>query len=154
MSNPCLETGAIVRIRILFISTDNAIRSQIAEGYLRFQYGDIFEVYSAGIRPLTVHPMAVEVMQEIGIDISRQQSDDIFMYLDKNIDLAVSLCEKASYACPVFPGARKTVHQEFFYITCPQEKNDNYRKEFLLLRDEIISWIDENAKTGGLFHFL
>lgn len=144
----------IKKTRILFISTHNAIRSQIAEGYLRFRYGDRFESYSAGTEPLPIHPMTIEVMNELGIDISGQQSKEIFIFLDKNIDIAVLLSDKASYACPTFPGATNTIHQEFFNLSYHEERKSSFKKEILLLRGEIITWIDENITAGGLFYHI
>ena len=137
--------------RILFICEHNSVHSQIAEGYLRSRYGDRYEVYSAGIEPKKVHPMAIEVMDEIGIDISGHHSKEIFEFLDKNIDVAVLLSPRAAFICPKFPGANNTFQQEFSYPVSGNVADEQVRKNFQKLRDEISRWIDENVENGGIF---
>ena len=78
-----MDAGVTKPIRALFVCSQNSCRSQMAEGFLKQLGGDRFEVYSAGLRPGTVNPLAVKVMQEKGIDISGQTSDDIMDYIGK-----------------------------------------------------------------------
>jgi arsenate reductase len=104
-------------MRILFLCTHNSSRSQMAEGLLRARGGDRFTVFSAGTHPRNVHPFAVQVMREIGVDISeaagyRAKSLDEFAGLPP-MDLVVTVCDEAAEECPFFPGARRQEHWGF-----------------------------------------
>ena len=96
--------------KVLFICTENACRSQIAHGLLKDLSSETFEVFSAGSHPGKVHPISIAVMKEIGIDISKHTSDHINDYLDKNIDVVITVCDNANNACPTFPGNAKRIH--------------------------------------------
>jgi len=96
--------------KVLFVCTGNSCRSQIAEGLLRELANDHYEVFSAGSHPARLHPASVSVMEEWGIDISNQTSDSIDEYLDKNIDIVITVCDNARQVCPVFPGNVKRIH--------------------------------------------
>ena len=93
------------RPRVLFLCTGNSCRSQMAEGWLRHQAGDRFEVFSAGTQPQGVNSDAVRVMQEAGVDISRQQSKSVSKVLGQHFAYVVTVCDRANEACPIFPGA-------------------------------------------------
>jgi len=82
----------------------------MAEGLLRALGGDNFEVYSAGTEKTFVRPMAVEVMREAGIDISHHVSKTVDQFLSLPFDYVITLCDSAAKACPVFPGAKQTLH--------------------------------------------
>src|SRR5512137_2141379 len=82
--------------KILFICTHNSARSQMAEGLLRYIYGDKYEVFSAGTNPTKVNPLAVKALAEIGIDISKQYSKGLEEFAQTEIDLAISVCESSS----------------------------------------------------------
>ncbi len=99
--------------RILFLCTHNSARSQLAEGLLRQLAGDRFEVASAGTEATRVRPLAVEVMAELGIDISKQESKTLDRYLGEPFDAVITVCDQAAEACPVFPGARRRLHWSF-----------------------------------------
>ena len=96
--------------KVLFVCTGNSCRSQIAEGLLRDLSNAHYEVFSAGSHPSRLHPASVAVMAEWGIDISNQTSDNIDEYLDKNIDIVISVCDNAKQACPTFPGNVTQIH--------------------------------------------
>jgi hypothetical protein len=83
---------------VLFLCTHNSCRSQIAEGLLRDTAGDKFAVYSAGVEPMLVHPLAKKVMKEIGIDISGQQSKSVDEFLDKPSLFATMLARPARFS--------------------------------------------------------
>ena len=100
----------ITKEKIIFICTGNACRSQIAEGLMRHLANDKFEVYSAGSRPTRVHPAAITVMSEIGIDISSNTSDPISLFINKGMDIVVTVCDNANKTCPVFPGRVERIH--------------------------------------------
>ena len=90
--------------KILFICTHNSARSQMAEGYHEARYGDLYEAFSGGTEITGVHPMAVAVMKEIGIDISGHRSKLIDEFYHKPIDIVVFVCDSAKRFCPFFPG--------------------------------------------------
>src|SRR5690348_6187702 len=99
--------------RILFLCTHNSARSQMAEGLLRNAGAGQFEVYSVGTEATQVRPQAIQVMAELGIDISGQHSKTLERYLDEPFDEVVMVCETAAETCPLFPGARSLRHWSF-----------------------------------------
>ena len=99
--------------RVLFICTHNAGRSQMAEGYLRARYGDRYEAFSAGTVVSTVNPLTVRVMAEPGIDISEQRSKELGVFIGEETDVVVTVCDAAAATCPMFPGAKRTIHASF-----------------------------------------
>ena len=96
--------------KVLFICTGNACRSQIAHGLLNDLASSQFEVFSAGSHPSQVHPISVAVMEEIGIDISKHTSDHIDEYLNKGINIVITVCDNAKNVCPIFPENVKLIH--------------------------------------------
>lgn len=128
---------------ILFVCTHNAFRSQIAEGYMKAKYSRMYEPFSAGTDPTTLDNRAVMVMKEIGIDISGQRSKPLLDFFDSDIDIAVTVCDSASGACPMVPGAGVVLHQSFpDHGDCDPADPDclvHLRK----VRDSITGWIDK-----------
>ena len=96
--------------KVLFICTGNACRSQIAHGLLNDLASEHFEVFSAGSHPNKVHPISIAVMEEVGIDISKHTSDHIDDYLNKDIDIVITVCDNSNNACPLFPENTKRIH--------------------------------------------
>ena len=96
--------------KIIFICTGNSCRSQIAEGLFRDEAGDKFEVFSAGSHPSRLHPAAIMVMDEWGIDIRNQKSEKIDKYLDKGINAVITVCDSAKNTCPKFPNGKVSMH--------------------------------------------
>jgi arsenate reductase len=132
----------MMRKRILFICTHNAARSQMAEGYLRARYGDRFEAFSAGTEGSTVSPFAVRVMQEIGVDITGQQSKDLKEFTGVGMDAAVTVCDRAKSACPFFPWAKESLHVSFRNPKDFTGSDEEILAGFREVRDEITGWID------------
>ena len=100
-------------IRVLFLCTGNSARSQIAEGLLHHIGGSRFQVYSAGTSPRpTVHPMAVRVMAEEGVDIREQHPKDVQHFEGQRFDYVITVCDRARESCPVLPGA-EMIHWSF-----------------------------------------
>jgi arsenate reductase len=95
---------------VLFLCTHNSARSQMAEGLLRLLGGDRFEAFSAGTEATHVRPLAIKAMQELGADISGQQSKTLERYLDQPFDTVITVCDQANETCPVFFGARARLH--------------------------------------------
>ncbi|MGI8909859.1 MAG: arsenate reductase ArsC [Rubrobacteraceae bacterium] len=102
------ETGD--RLRVLFLCTHNSARSQMAEGLLRYLAGDRFEASSAGTEATSVRSEAVAVMDELGADISKQESKTLERYVNEPFDFVVTVCDDANEACPFFSGARNRLH--------------------------------------------
>jgi ArsR family transcriptional regulator, arsenate/arsenite/antimonite-responsive transcriptional repressor / arsenate reductase (thioredoxin) len=98
------------RRRVLFLCTHNSARSQMAEGILRHLGGDAVEVWSAGTEPSRVHPLAIQAMEARGIDIRDQRSKAMDELLGDRFDYVITVCDRASEACPVFPGAPERIH--------------------------------------------
>ena len=101
------------RLRVLFVCTHNASRSQMAEGLLRRLGGDAFDVASAGTEPSAVHPLAVVAMAEMGIDISRQWAKSTDEFVQQRFDYVITLCDDANETCPFFPNAANRLHWSF-----------------------------------------
>ena len=101
------------RSRVLFLCTHNSARSQMAEGLVRHLAGDRFEAYSAGTEATHVRPLAIRAMEEIGIDISGQESKTLNRYLGEPFDYMITVCDEANEACPFFPGAKNRLHWSF-----------------------------------------
>ena len=99
--------------RVLFLCTHNSARSQMAEGLLRAWGGERYEAHSAGVQATVVRPLAIQVMREIGIDIGGQTSKRLDTYIGEPFDYAVTVCDEATEACPVFPGAARNLHWSF-----------------------------------------
>jgi arsenate reductase len=93
--------------RVLILCTGNSARSQMAEGLLRHDAGDEFEVESAGVEPSHVRPQAIEAMREIGIDISGHRSKSVAEFSGQEFDYVITVCDNANERCPVFPGRRR-----------------------------------------------
>jgi len=107
------DNGRVAKQRVLFLCIHNSARSQMAEGLLRAAAPDRFDVFSAGIEAGKLRPEAVEVMREVGIDISGQRSKSVDEFAGQQFDLVVTTCEEAKEACPLFPGAKPALHWDF-----------------------------------------
>jgi arsenate reductase len=95
--------------RVLIVCTGNVARSQMAEGLLRHDAGDRFEVFSAGIYPSYVRPLAIAAMSELGIDISSHRSKSVDEFADEEMDYVITVCDHAAQHCPDFP-AKTRIH--------------------------------------------
>jgi len=98
------------KARVLFLCTHNSARSQMAEGLLRHLAGDRFEAYSAGTEATHVRPLAIRAMDDIGVDISGQESKTLERYLGEPFDYVITVCDDANEACPFFPGTQSRLH--------------------------------------------
>jgi len=99
--------------KVLFICVHNSARSQMAEAWLNHLHGDLFEAYSAGYEPGNLNPLAVEVMKEVGIDISQQKSKSVFDLVKAGMLFShvITLCDEANEGqCPIFPGITRRLH--------------------------------------------
>ena len=126
---------------IIFICTGNACRSQIAHGLLQNLAKDRFNVFSAGSHPSQVHLMSIKIMEEIGIDISHHKSNHIDEYLDKGIDIVITVCDNANKLCPIFPGNVERLHWSIDDPFRGWDYNENQMESFRVTREEIKSRI-------------
>lgn len=98
------------KLQVIIVCTGNACRSQMAEALWRHEAGDRYEVFSAGTHPSGVHPLARQVIEELGIDMSGQFSKSIFAMAERPFDLVITVCDDAKEVCPVFPQAARQLH--------------------------------------------
>jgi len=128
----------MTRSSVLILCTGNSCRSHLAEGILRHVAGDLFEVQSAGSNPAGyVHPKAIEVMKEIGIDISGHTSKHMNEFLDRKIDTVITVCGNADQACPMFPGQVNRYHWGFDDPAHATGTEEEILNEFRRVRDQI-----------------
>lgn len=132
--------------KVLFLCIHNSARSQMAEGFLKAYYRDKYESYSAGLQPSKLNPYAVQVMKEIGIDISDQYSKSIEEFQDIKFDFVITVCDKAKEACPFFPG-EKILHKGFNNPAKYNRAKQENLKVFREIRDQIREWIKETFDT-------
>tara|TARA_B110000014_G_scaffold63381_1_gene43066 strand:- start:559 stop:987 length:429 start_codon:yes stop_codon:yes gene_type:complete len=136
--------------RVIFICTGNSCRSQIAEGLLRKEADDRFDIFSAGSDPSRLHPAAISVMEEWGIDISHQKSESIGNFIDNNFDIIITVCDNANQSCPVFPNEKIRLHwsikDPFHGWSDNQEDLPPYR----IARDELKKRIDEFLSSENI----
>jgi len=130
--------------RVLFVCLHNSARSQMAEAFLRYFYGDHYESLSAGTEPGKVHPLTVKVMAEDGIDLSGQRSKSVDEFRGQEIDLVVTVCDSAREKCLFFPYAKKRIHQSFPDPASVTGSEEEKLEAFRATRDEIKKWIREN----------
>jgi arsenate reductase len=130
--------------RVLFLCTGNAARSQMAEAIARGFHGDELDVVSAGSRPAGwVHPLAIEAMSQVGVDMRDQYSKSAEEFLSQQFDAVVTVCDSAAQDCPTWPGAKRIEHwpiQDPSYgIDDPATRLDR----FIEVRDDLMRRIDE-----------
>lgn len=134
--------------KVLFICTRNSARSQMAEGFLKALYPNRYDAYSAGTEPSVVNPLAVQVMEEVGIDISSHHSKNVKDFLPMEIDLVITVCDHAKQTCPFFPGGKEIIHKGFEDPAALSGSEEQKMALFRRVRDEIRGWIEE-AFGGG-----
>jgi len=135
--------------KVLFICTHNSARSQMAEVFLKTLYPDDYEACSAGTEPTEINPYAIEVMEEIDIDISRQMAKSINEFIDERFDYVITVCDQARESCPFFPGV-KIIHKSFQDPVQFEGTVEEILAKFQKVRDEIKEWIEKAFKDGNL----
>jgi arsenate reductase len=122
----------------------------MAEGVLRHYGGDAFEVESAGSIPSHVNETAIEVMREIGIDISRHRSKHVVEFADRTFDYVITVCDNAKDVCPFFPAETKKLHWPFPDPPHGRKVTPKVREEFRKVRDAIHEKFRAFAESGGV----
>ena len=140
-----VDPVAATKQRVLFLCTHNSARSQMAEGLLRNVAGDRFDVYSAGTEATLVRPEAIEVMAEVGIDISQQTSKTLERYLGEDWNAVITVCDDANEACPVFPGTAARDHWSFPDPSKATGSEEERLGVYRTVRDQIAAHVRELA---------
>ena len=125
--------------RVLFLCTGNSARSQMAEGLLRQLAGNCFEVHSAGTNPVGLNPIAIEVMRELGVDISHHTSKSLDQFLTESFDFIITVCDRAKESCPVFPGQAVRIHWSFDDPAAVQGSEMERLRVFRRVRDGLLT---------------
>lgn len=123
--------------RVLILCTGNSARSQMAEGLLRHDAGEKFEVFSAGTAPGRVRPEAIQVMKELGIDISKHRSKSVQEFADQHFDYVLTVCDHAKETCPLYPGHANRLHHNFEDPAAVEGSEDTRMSAFRKVRDQI-----------------
>ncbi len=130
--------------QVLFLCTGNSARSQMAEGWVNHSLGDRWQAYSAGIAPTGfVHPLAVEAMAELGVDISHQRSKPVAEFQGADLDLVVTVCDGAAENCPLWLGQGRKVHLGFPDPAAAVGSAEERMAVFRQVRDDICAQMAE-----------
>ena len=121
----------------------------MAEGLLRHLAGDRFEAMSAGTEATHVRPLAVRAMEEIGIDISAQESKTLELYLSESFDHVITVCDDANETCPFFPGAQSRLHWSFEDPSKAEGSEEERLEVFRRVRDGIRNRVQAELVNGG-----
>lgn len=127
--------------RVLILCTGNSARSQMAEGLLRHDAGERFDVESAGTKPGLVRPEAIAVMREIGIDISSHRSKHVDEFQDQPFDYVLTVCDNAKETCPIYAGQTNRIHHSFEDPAAVQGSEEERRAAFRKIRDQIREYL-------------
>ena len=133
-----MPTSTSTKPTILVLCTGNSCRSHLAEGLLREAAGDLFEIASAGSKPAGyVRPLAIEVMKEIGLDLTGHRSKPMSEFLEREVETVITVCGNADQACPIFPGQVNRHHWPFDDPAHATGTEEEIRAVFRRVRTEI-----------------
>jgi arsenate reductase (thioredoxin) len=138
----------MTKMRVLFLCTHNSARSQMAEGLLRHLAGDSFEAHSAGTEATHVRPLAIRAMEEVGVDISGQESKTLERYLEEPFDYVITVCDDANETCPFLPGARNRLHWSFEDPSRAEGSEEERLAVFRSVRDRLGERIERELVIG------
>jgi len=130
--------------KILILCTGNSARSQMAEGLLKHITNGEYEVFSAGTKPGIVRPEAIEVLQEIGIDITGNRSKSADEFVNEEIDYVLTVCDNAKENCPYFPAKTKMIHHSFEDPAEVQGSEESRLEAFRRVRDQINNYLTDS----------
>ncbi len=131
--------------RVLILCTGNSARSQMAEGLLRHDFGDRFEVFSAGTKPSHVRPEAIKAMSELGIDLSGHRSKHVDEFVGQEFSYVITVCDNAKESCPIFPGKTQRIHWSFEDPAGVQGSEEERLAAFRKIRDQIREHFAQNV---------
>ena len=135
--------------RVLILCTGNSARSQMAEGLLRHDAGEHFDVESAGTKASFVRPEAISVMRELGIDISGHRSKNVQEFEGRKFDYVITVCEHARESCPVFFGKAEKLHHDFEDPAAMAGSEEQRLAVFRQVRDELRGYLREFSQRVG-----
>lgn len=135
-------SDSVKKIKVLFLCTGNACRSQMAEGWARHLKSDVIDAHSAGVWPAGVSSRAAKVMAEAGVDISSHKSQHIDDFSGIEFDYVITLCDNAKEKCPVFTGKTKLIHKPFHDPVMMMGTDDQIMAAFRQARDEIKAFVE------------
>lgn len=134
---------------VLILCTGNSARSQMAEGLLRHLAGERFEVFSAGTKPGSVRPEAIQAMQEIGISLEGHRSKSVDEFANVPIDYVITVCDNAKESCPIFPAKTRRMHWPFQDPPGPDEGSYDERIAiFRMVRDQLQQRFVRELESG------
>jgi arsenate reductase len=135
---------------MLILCTGNSARSQMAEGLMRHYAGNEFQVFSAGLDPKGVNPLAIQAMHEIGIDISHHTSKDVRTFLGQSFSYLITVCSNAEDRCPIFPGVFFRLFWPFDDPAAETGSEEHKLQKFREVRDlidiKIKMWLAEREQ--------
>ena len=134
--------------RVLILCTANSARSQMAEGLLRADRGEAFDVVSAGTRATRVRPEAIAVMNEIGIDMSHHYSKTVDEFAEQSFDYVLTICDDANDNCPIYSGHATRIHHSFEDPAVMQGSDEERLAAFRKVRDELREFL-KTFPAGG-----
>ncbi len=139
------------RTKVLFLCTGNTARSQMAEALLERYGGEYFEVYSAGLEPGVIHPLTIQVMEEIGVDMGGRYSKGLNQFLGKvHFGYLITVCDRADQKCPIFPGMGARLHWPFEDPAAFEGSETEKLAKFRQVRDQIsqkvVDWLHDSGK--------
>jgi arsenate reductase len=136
--------------RVLFICTKNSARSQMAEGWVNHDLAGRVQAFSAGTEPSAVHPLAVSVMREVGIDISHHRSKSVDEFANEKFDFVITLCDRAAQTCPMFFGGTQRLHIGFpdpaAVTGSEEEKLAAFQKVRNQIREQIVGFLQKEMQ--------
>lgn len=136
------------KLRVLILCTGNSARSQMAEGLLRHDGGERFDVESAGTTPGRVRPEAIAVMRELGIDIAGHRAKHVDEFGGRAFDYVLTVCDQANDACPIFPGHARRLHRNFQDPAAVAGSEEDRLAVFRRVRDEIRAYLKTFPEAG------
>lgn len=126
---------------VLILCTGNSARSQMAEGLLQHICGDRYDIQSAGTRPIGVSPEALQVLAEVGVDISGNRSKSVDSFADREFDYVLTVCNNARDACPYFPASKRRIHRTFEDPWLAEGDYESRLAAFRRVRDQIDAYL-------------
>ncbi len=137
---------------VLFLCTANSSRSQMAEGIANHLWGDQMEAFSAGTQASFVNPAAIEIMKEIGIDISKHRSKNLSEFDGQSFDYVITLCGDANETCPLYIGGTKKIHIGFDDPAKAKGTKEDILNEFRRVRDDIKEKLNDFFQTEKIIN--
>ncbi len=137
--------------KVLFLCTGNSARSQMAEAFLNKYGGEYYEAFSAGLEPKGIHPYTIQVMNEIGMDLSGQSSKGVDVFLGKKLmHYLITVCDQAEKNCPtVWPGVNYRLHWSFedpaAFQGSPEETLAKFREVRDQIEQRVRGWLSEEG---------